>query len=345
MGTQEDIQQRINGRLTIDANLVEGGFSQDIIGSVAYELANIYDTELANLIDKAFVNTATGPDLDNVGADYGVTRRQSSNAIVYLTITGTEGAIVNQAVKATYNNLVFTVQEYKVISSTGTVSVKAICETAGSVGNVDANTITEFVGEPAGLLTVNNPEAGYDGFDTETDDDYRARIKMYLAEDAVNCNEAQYKLWALEVTGVKKAVVKDASTAGAGNVGVYIASTTGTVSQELLDAVKDYIDERQFINATVVVGALTSVSINTTATITLAAGYTIDNVKDEYEEVFGEYLDSLTGGTVSYFRASDILFACSGVTDVSMFKLNNAEQSIALTDTQIAVVGSITIGT
>ena len=344
MGTQEDIIQRINQRLTIDANLLEGGFSQDIIGSVAYELANIYDTELGNITDRVFVETATGNDLDKVGADYGITRRQSSASIVYLEIEGIEGAVVNQNVKATYNNLVFTVQEYKVIGSSGVVLVKAQCDTAGSIGNITANTITEFVGTPAGLTSVNNPQAAYDGFDTETDADYRTRIKLYLAEDAVNCNEAQYKLWALEVTGVKTAVVKDASTMGAGNVGVYISSTTGTVSQDLIDAVKAYIEERQFINANLIVNALTSLNINTVATITLKVGATLNDVIQEYSEVFAEYLETVTD-TVSYFRASDILFACSGVDDVISFTLNGGEASIELDDTEIPVVGGVNIGT
>lgn len=344
MGTQEDIIQRINERLTIDANLLEGGFSQDIIGSVAYELANIYDTEINNITDKVFVETATGADLDKVGADYGVTRRQSSASIVYLEITGVQGATVNQNVKATYNNLVFTVQEYKVIGSSGSVTVKAQCETTGSIGNVAANTITEFVGTYSGLTSVNNPLPAYDGFDTETDNDYRARIKLYLAEDAVNCNEAQYKLWALEVTGVKTAVIKDASTMGAGNVGVYISSTTGTVSQELINAVKAYIEEKQFINANLIVGALTSISINTAATITLKTGATIESVIQEYSETLAEYLETVTD-TVSYFRASDILFACSGVDDVISFTLNGEEASIALEDTEIPVVGGVNIGT
>jgi uncharacterized phage protein gp47/JayE len=344
MGTQEDIIQRINERLTIDANLLEGGFSQDIIGSVAYELANIYDTEINNITNKVFVETATGEDLDKVGADYGVTRRQSSASIVYLEITGVQGATVNQNVKATYNNLVFTVQEYKVIGSSGSVTVKAQCDTTGSIGNVAANTITEFVGTYSGLTSVNNPLAAYDGFDTETDSDYRARIKLYLAEDAVNCNEAQYKLWALEVTGVKTAVIKDASTMGAGNVGVYISSTTGTVSQELINAVKAYIEEKQFINANLIVGALTSISINTAATIRLKTGATIDSVIQEYSETLAEYLETVTD-TVSYFRASDILFACSGVDDVLSFTLNGEEASIALEDTEIPVVGGVNIGT
>jgi uncharacterized phage protein gp47/JayE len=165
-----------------------------------------------------------------------------------------------------------------------------------------------------------------------------------LAEDAVNCNEAQYKLWALEVTGVKTAVIKDASTMGAGNVGVYISSTTGTVSQELINTVKAYIEERQFINATLIVNALTSVDIDTDATITLKTGATLDSVIQEYSETFAEYLETVTD-TVSYFRASDILFACSGVDDVLSFELNGGEASIVLDDTEIAVVGDVNIGT
>lgn len=344
MGTQENIIQRINERLTMSANLVEGGFSQDIIGSVAYELANIYDTELENIVNRVFVETATGGDLDKVGADYGIERRQSASAIVYLEIEGTQGAEVNQNVKATYNDLVFTVQEYKIIGSSGVVTVKALCDTKGSIGNVEEDTITEFVGTYSGLTSVNNPLAAYDGFDTETDDEYRTRIKLYLAEDAVNCNEAQYKLWALEVTGVKTAVIKGAETEGAGNVGVYISSTTGTVSDELKAAVKAYIDAKQFINATVNVYALTSVSINTNATITLKSGATIDSVKQEYSEALAEYLETVTS-VVSYFRASDILFACSGVDDVSVFTLNGDDESIAIGSTEIPVVGGVTIGT
>ena len=113
MGKQEEIQQRINERLTIDANTLEGGFSQQIIGSVAYELANIEETELNVIADKAFVATAHNEDLDRVGSDYGILRREESAAFVYLEITGDQFAVINQNVKAVYNNLVYTVQEYK----------------------------------------------------------------------------------------------------------------------------------------------------------------------------------------------------------------------------------------
>lgn len=342
MGTQEDIIQQINQRLTIDANLLEGGFSQKIIGSVAYELANIYDTEMSNITDKVFVDTATGSDLDKVGADYGVTRRQSSASIVYLEIEGIEGAVVNQKVKATYNNLVFTVQEYKVIGPSGKVTVKAQCETLGTIGNVPANTITEFITTYSGLTSVNNPQAAYNGFDVESDDDYRARIKLYLAEDATNCNEAQYRQWALEVTGVKTAVVKGAETVGAGNVGVYISSQTGTVTQELIDAVREYIESKQFINATLIVQSLSYTEMDVDATIVLKDGYTINDVGEEFTQAFADYLETVTN-IVSYFRVSDLLYACSGVEDVISYTLNGGTESVTISDLDYPVVGEVNI--
>jgi uncharacterized phage protein gp47/JayE len=345
MGTQEDIIQRINGRLTIPANLLEGGFSQDIIGSVAYEIANIEDTEINGLIEKSFVTTApTMEDLTRVAADYGFEPRTKTNAIVYLEITGNNGATVNNTVKAVYENLIFTVQEYGVIGSSGKITVKAKCETAGSIGNVPANTITEFLTVYEELTAVNNPNAAYDGFDDEDLETFRARLLAYLKEDAANCNKAQYKQWALEVAGVKTAVVQGAEDVGAGNVAVYIASNTGAVSQELINTVKDYIEERQFINANLIVQSLNYLDVDTEATIVLKAGYTVADVKEEYGTALAEYLENAKN-IVSYFKASDLLFACAGVQDVTDFSLNGGTDSIEIEETDYPVVGGIEIDT
>lgn len=342
MSTQEEIIQRINERLTIDANLLEGGFSQDIIESVAYELANIKDVDLNVIADRVFVKTATGEWLDKVGADYGLPRRQSAAAYVYLEIEGTNGATANQTVKAVYNNLVFTCQEYKRIGESGSVSVKAKCETEGVIGNVPANTITEFLTTYQGLTSVNNPEAAYDGFDVEDDETYRQRILDYLAEDATNANATQYKVWAESVIGVQKAVIKSAEDMGAGNVGVYISAIDSEVSQELINSVKSYIESVQPINATVIVNALNYVDMDVSATIVLKTGYTIDEVGDEFTERFAEYLKTVEN-VVSYFKVSDLLYACSGVEDVTTYTLNNGSISIDLDDTDYPVVGEVSI--
>ena len=342
MGSQEQIQERINSRLTMDANLLEGGFSQQIIGSVAYEFANIEETELNAIADRAFVATATGEDLDRVGGDYGLPRRESKNAIVYLEITGDQYAVINQNVKAIYNNLVYTVQEYKKINSSGVALVRTKCETTGTIGNVPANTIKEFLTDYVGLKTVNNPEPAYDGYDREDDEIYRQRILDYLKEDATNANAAQYEKWAREVVGVQKAVIKSAEVMGAGNVGVYISAIDAEVSEDLKKAVFDHIDEVQPINATVIVDALNYIDVNINATLVLKDGFTPTDVKDELEIALKQYLPTVNN-TVSYFKISELLFDCSGVEDVVDYTLNGFSESINLLDTDYPVIGEVTI--
>ena len=342
MALQEEITKRISERLQIEANLLEGGFAQDIIGSVSYELANITETELNKIADKAFVATAQGEDLDRVGADYGIERREDAPAIVYLDIEGDEFAVINQAVKAVYNNLVFTVQEYKKINSSGVARVKAKCETLGTIGNVPANTITQFLTDYAGLRTVNNPEPSYDGFDKEDDEIYRQRIKDYLASDSANCNKQQYETWAREVTGVLKAVIKGAEDMGAGNVGIFISAIDATVSEELKQAVYDYINEKQFINATLIVDALNYVNIDVMANVILKEGYSNIDVMDEFKIKLKDYLNTVEK-VVSYFKISELLFDCAGVEDVTDYTLNGSAESVELQETDFAVIGEVQI--
>lgn len=343
MGTQEEIQARINSRLTNPANKLEGGFSQDIIGSVSYELANIKDTEIDAIPDRAFVETAQGDDLDKVGEDYGIPRRKDANAIVFLEITGEKGAIVNGSIKAVYENLIYTVQETKEIDDTGIVLVKAQCETKGTIGNAPANTINKFLTNYAGLISVNNPEAAYDGFDKESDEIYRKRIKDYLASDASNANKEQYEAWARSITGVDKAIVKAADEgAGAGNVAIYISAIEQTVSSELRQAVFDYIDYIQPINATVIVNSMNYKKIDITAKVVLKEEYTKDNIKSELEAALKPYLRSAQE-VVSYFKISDLIFACVGVVDVLEFTLNGGTASIEIADIDNPVIGTITI--
>ena len=343
MTVQEEIIKRISERLQIDANLLEGGFAQDIIGSISYELANITETELNRIADKAFVTTAQGEDLDRVGADYGIERRQDAAAIVYLEITGDEFAVINQNVKAIYNNLVYTVQEYKKINSSGVARVKAKCDTLGVIGNVPADTITQFLTNYAGLRTVTNPEPSYDGFDKEDDEIYRQRIIDYLASDSANCNKEQYETWAREVTGVLKAVVKGADEGmGAGNVGVFISAIDTTVSDELKQTVHDYIAQKQFINATLIVDSLNYVNIDVEANVILKEGYSNIDIADQFKVKLKNYLNTVEK-VVSYFKISELLFDCDGLEDVTDYTLNGFADSVTLQDTDFAVVGEVQI--
>ena len=215
----------------------------------------------------------------------------------------------------------------------------------GTIGNVEANTITEFLTDYQGLKTVNNPESSYDGFDKEDDSIYRQRILDYLADESANCNKAQYEAWAREVIGVQKAVVKSAEEgAGAGNVGVYISAIDSTVSQDLINNVHDYINSKQFINATVVVESLNYIPINIVATLKIKEGYSEIDIKDEFLIALKQYLPTVEK-SVSYFKISELLFDCEGVEDVVEYTLNGNVESINLDITDYATAGEVQIVT
>lgn len=342
MTTKDDIQSRINARITNEASLVEGSFSQDIIGAVSYELANIKETQIDTLLDRAFVLTASGDDLDKCGADYGVYRKLDTPAKVEVNITGSVGAVVNSSVKAIYNNLIFTAYRSETIPSGGVLNTIFLCETAGSIGNILANTLTEFNGSFAGLTTINNPNAGYDGFDKEDDETYRTRILEVIRSDASSGNKAHYEQWALEVAGVEKAIVKGASVMGAGQVGVYIAAQGNVpVTTTLINTTKAYIEAKQPINATLTVASVTYLNININADITLKAGATFPNAVAEFTPKLVEYLKTVTN-LVSYLKISDLLFDCASINDVVSYTVNGGTSSISITDIQVPKAGTVT---
>lgn len=342
MALQDDIIERINQRLIIEANKLEGGFSQDIIGSVAYEFANIEEVVIPNIIKNSFASTAQDEALDNVFSDYGVERKQATNALVDLRITGVQGTFINESVQALYDNISFTILESGRIGASGVITLRAKCDVAGSIGLVDANTITKFAGNYAGLISVTNPNSSFDGFDREDDEQFRARGLEIIREVAANCNEEQYKLWALSIAGVTRANVLSAEEVGAGNVGVYIGTNEGTASQELIDKVKTYIEGQQFINANVIVGSLTAVNININAILTLAIGTQIGDVKAQFLDLLSNYLKEVDT-VVSYFKVTDLLLQCSGVEDVNTLTLNGGTSSVEIGKTQVAKVNEVNL--
>jgi hypothetical protein len=78
------------------------------------------------------------------------------------------------------------------------------------------------------------------------------------------------------------------------------------------------------------------------ATIVLKDGYTINDVGEEFTQAFADYLETVTN-IVSYFRVSDLLYACSGVEDVISYTLNGGTESVTIADTDYPVVGEVNI--
>lgn len=346
--SSEDILNSMNSRLTLAENKTEGTFGQDILESVSYELDRTEELKVNTLLDRAFATTARGEDLDRVGADNDVDRKQATQAVVSVKVTGNQDQAVTQGLQITYADLLFTCLDDAIIPAAGYVDVEFRCDTAGSVGNVPDGVEFDFVGAIYGLTSAVAIAAGHDGFDKEDDESYRERILAKIRSEASSGNAAHYKQWAEEVTGVKHALIKPLEY-GKGTVGVHISTPDNqTPSQALLDNVAAHIEEERPIGATVTVSSVEYVNINVAANVVLETGASASYIKEQFDAKLEKYLDGLqtsVGATpiVSYLKMSDLLFDCQGLADVSSYTLNGGTASIQLTDVQIARLGSTTI--
>jgi uncharacterized phage protein gp47/JayE len=153
------------------------------------------------------IDTATDDDLDERAKDIQpgvVTRVQATKAYgsVVFSRTGTTGSVVipiGTKVK-TADDVIFTTTESGQITASSTEQipghgvgrdsneVTVIADEVGSQGRVAANTVKKFVTKPAGIDEVTNLTAfTVGGLDKETDDQFRARLKAYIAGLA-RCN-------------------------------------------------------------------------------------------------------------------------------------------------------------
>lgn len=343
MSTKDDYVAAMNAELQLDENKMEGTFGQDIINAVGYEMAVQKDTQIDTLLDRAFVTTATGTDLDLCGADAQLPRKEATKSQVLVRITGLENQVVTTSIKISYGNLIFTSLETKSIPAAGYVDVNFQCETAGAVGNVAIGTVFNFDGNYYGLTSAVAVSKGVGGSDREDDESYRQRILYKIQNEASSGNTAHYKLWAESVEGVASALVVPLWN-GNGTVKVLISTPDkSNPTQTLLDEVAAYIETQKPIGATVTVAAIDYVNINVSAVVTLSEIGSISNVTEEFNAALAQYLSTYGLVTISYLRIADLLLQCTGVLDVQSYTLNGGVQSITLTSTQMARVGTTTI--
>lgn len=155
----------------------------------------------------ALASTASGPDLDIIGAEYGVLRNQAVAAQVTITVTGTNGTtipsgtiFIDQA-----NGALYTSTSAATISG-GTATVAATANQAG----------TSYAASPGDVMALQSQIIGVTGAptcasmvvtaaDAEADDDYRIRILAQMQSVGGGCNPSDYRRWALSVAGIVNA--------------------------------------------------------------------------------------------------------------------------------------------
>lgn len=232
--------------------------------------------------EQNLVNYATGTNLDQLGALLATTRLAATAATVTLQFSraGTVGSLVIPAgstARQPGSSILFATDAEATITAGNTsVTVTATATTNGAAtGGFETGSITQGVAVPAGLSTITNTTASAGGADQESDDAYRARIKLAPNQFSVAGPKGAYKFHALSVDPaiVDVAIVGPEDRGGADpvTVDVYPLLSTGLPDQSLLDAVEAKLqnDSVRPLTDIVNVEAPTEVSYDITASIVL----------------------------------------------------------------------------
>lgn len=354
--TVDDIHNRMIKNAPDNVNTIQGDPFWDDTRPAAEEIARFKNNILKNILLSRFPQTAIEDDLDACGLEDGVSRKGAEYAIQLIQIEGSEGTSIEKdrilctAATEEEQSVEFKVDEDIKIDDTEKVIVNATCTVAGTIGNVALGKIKIMSKSMAGIKTISNIEIVKKGLDIEEDEPYRERILDYVRNPGTSGNVNHYRQWALSVAGVGAVKVFPLWN-GNGTVKVVIADTEmKSVTQTLLDKVKEYIDENNGtgdgmapIGATLTVVSAIEKGVNISAKIIVAKGYTSEQVQSTFNSNLSKYLRTLAFKLtyVSLAQIGNILLNTAGVIDYNNLKINNLINNLQLEDEEIAVVGDI----
>lgn len=340
----ETIHTRLLADIDNSLDKRQGSVAYDMTAPTAVELELAY-AFMSTLLDRGFADTAAGADLDRRVAEQGLTRKPAIKATGSVVISGTDGFVVEAGTRvSTTHGVQFTTDEAVTIAN-GSATAPVTAFVGGSVGNVDANTITIIDSVLSGVTGVINPAVTSGGIDEESDAELLSRYLEKVSLPATSGNEYHYKQTAKEVPGVQDARAFPLWQ-GAGTVRVVITSSDGlTASPELVAGVTDHIENMRPIGADVTVSAANVLPVTVSANIQLDPAYHAEEVKAEITAKIHEYIGSL-GLDAAYVRMSQIMrviMTTDGVLNCSTLTLNGSAADAVLASDDAPVVAGVSI--
>ena len=342
--TKDEILSRLLSDISDEFDKGVGSFFYDVTKPASEEFEAAY-ARLEKILKNGFALTASGEYLDFKAAEQGITRKSGVASQVKVTITGTPGSVISVGDKVASDNLIFSSIENKEINESGIADITVICDTVGTVGNIPTGSINRFPVTLSGIVSVTNNEPATGGFDEETDDELRDRYFEKVSLPATSGSKYHYIQWAKEINGVGDAKCLPLWN-GNGTVKVIIInSEKGVASDELIDEVKNHIEENRPIGAEVTVESAEPLTIDVSVTLTLSKGASLETAKEKITESITNYLrkNAFSQVYISYAQIGGYILACDEIADYSDLRLNGDTQNITVSETQVPVLGVVTV--
>lgn len=341
---QLDILKELQGYSQVDASKIEGTFEYDVLSSNSIEFAKT-EVELEEAYKAAFLNTANGDYLTMRASECGVERRQATNAVATVIVSGTVGAVVPAgSLFATADGTRFYSDAEATVGEDGTVEISVTASETGEQGNVMSGAITEMPISIPRITSVTNELAAHDGYDEEDDETLRERALEHVRNPGTSGNPRQYVEWALSISGVGAAKCLRAWN-GPNTVKLVIVDDDFDEASELLQQkVYDYIDELRTVNA------ILTVSSAKAKTIDIAAKITGSVDEEQFQQDVKSYFASIE--KKSWDNSSNVVVTCNkigamlieaGADDYSELTLNGESKNITMDTEEMPKIGVVNL--
>lgn len=320
-----------------------GSFIYDVLSPVAIELEKLLK-QAEQILDKGFADTSTGKDLERIVSEVGITRKKSTKASGYVTITGINGSKILKGDMVATDSLNYLFLEDKVIENQ-TIDVLVECEIDGVEGNIPVGAIKYFPKTLQGLQTVTNKQAFENGYDTEDDESLRERYYIKVRTPASSGNIDDYKQWCLETNGTGDCRIIPLWN-GNGTVKVVVINSNKVGADEkLINSVKENIEKNRPIGATVTVISAKEIPINISFNINIESNYELENIKNQIKDTIKDYLKEIAFNKeyVSIAKIGAFILDTDGVVDYTELTVNSSTDNIKIENEQVAVLGEVII--
>lgn len=346
--TTDDLHQELLDNISPVYQKTQGFPVWDILRAFAIGLKSAWDRAF-EVESKQNVDNLTGEELEKfISQRKGLTRKQAHKASGEITIITGNGTIKAGDIFSTAGGVEFVSLETKAVFEGDKVKIEAV--QAGSTGNLPQNTVTQMPVSIQGISEITNAEETADGYDAESDDDFRERYYEALREPATSGNVYHYKRWAKEVEGVGDAKVFSLWK-GDNTVQVVIIDSEKLVpSEETVARCQEYIDPgiagsgegEAPVGAYCTVTAAEAMPINLDADITYVGD--TEELRDAIKAALKEYLAEIAFNSkyVSIAKIGDLLINLDNVEDYDNLTINGSANRLVIPDKSVAIVGEVT---
>lgn len=278
------------------------------------------------IFKQAFVQTATGENLDKLGELRGLKRKQedyargelyfSVNEAADYNITIPEGTICSLADKPFIQ---FATTEKTVITA-GEFSAAAPAKALGSGNeyNADMHSVTAMVNAPIGVAAVTNPVEFAGGYDGENDLAFRNRILRHCSvlPNQLNTTSIENKILSLEY--ITDCHVPYSDTAN--RITVYAATKDDKLTAQQIAEIRDLITLGKIAGITRTVNLAKKKKFTLTVEIFCMKGFDRDSIANLVTSRISEIISALRiGQSLALSDISKTMADIEGITNHNIY--------------------------